>query len=139
MILRDIKTLDDIKKIPLTDKEELRRYQEMEPFPYGGVLGRDIDEVTTFRQTSGTTGKPVYVPETYESWQWRIEVVVPYPLYGRVSDPATESFFPSVTMSMWPSGRPITPPKNSDVSSCPEEPSTQREGSTRLSKSGPTG
>jgi phenylacetate-CoA ligase len=72
--LRDIKTPDDIKKIPLTDKEELRKYQEMEPFPYGGTLGRSIDEVTTFRQTSGTTGKPVYVPETYESWQWRIEV-----------------------------------------------------------------
>jgi phenylacetate-CoA ligase len=72
--LRDIKTPDDIKKIPLTDKEELRKYQEMEPFPYGGTLGRNIDEVTTFRQTSGTTGKPVYVPETYESWQWRIEV-----------------------------------------------------------------
>jgi phenylacetate-CoA ligase len=69
----DIKTFDDIKKIPLTDKEELRRYQDIDPYPYGGILGVDIQEVTTFRQTSGTTGKPVYVPETYESWQWRIE------------------------------------------------------------------
>ena len=32
-----------------------------------------IEEVSTFRQTSGTTGRPVYVPETYESWQWRVE------------------------------------------------------------------
>lgn len=76
--LKDIKpdeitSLDDLKKIPLTEKEEMRRYQEMEPFPYGGLLGRKIEEVTTFRQTSGTTGKPIYVPETYESWQWRIE------------------------------------------------------------------
>ena len=70
----DIATLDDIKKIPLTDKEELRKYQESEPFPYGGTLGIPIENVTTFRQTSGTTGKPVYVPESYESWQWRIEV-----------------------------------------------------------------
>jgi phenylacetate-CoA ligase len=70
----DLRTLDDIKKLPLTEKEEMRKYQEMEPFPYGGLLGRDISEVTTFRQTSGTTGKPIYVPETYESWQWRIEV-----------------------------------------------------------------
>jgi len=69
-----IKTFDDVKKIPPTDKEELRRYQEMDPFPYGGTLGVTIQDVTTFRQTSGTTGKPVYVPETYESWQWRIEV-----------------------------------------------------------------
>jgi phenylacetate-CoA ligase len=68
-----IRTFEDIKRIPLTDKEELRRYQEIEPYPYGGILGVDIQEVTTFRQTSGTTGKPVYVPETYESWQWRIE------------------------------------------------------------------
>jgi len=58
----------------MTDKEELRKYQEIDPFPYGGVLGIPIENVTTFRQTSGTTGKPVYVPESYESWQWRIEV-----------------------------------------------------------------
>ncbi len=70
----NITTLDDIKNIPMTDKEELRKYQEIAPFPYGGTLGTPIENVTTFRQTSGTTGKPVYVPESYESWQWRIEV-----------------------------------------------------------------
>jgi phenylacetate-CoA ligase len=70
----DIKTFEDIKKVPFTYKEELRRWQEdVEPFPYGGLLGVPIEEVCTFRQTSGTTGRPVYVPETYESWQWRIE------------------------------------------------------------------
>lgn len=70
----DIKTFDDVKKVPFTYKEELRRWQEnVEPFPYGGLLGIPIEQVCTFRQTSGTTGKPVYVPESYESWQWRIE------------------------------------------------------------------
>ena len=70
----DIKTFDDIKKVPFTYKEELRKWQEnVDPFPYGGLLGVPIDEVCTFRQTSGTTGRPVYVPESYESWQWRIE------------------------------------------------------------------
>jgi phenylacetate-CoA ligase len=70
----DIKTGEDIKKVPFTYKEELRKWQEnVEPFPYGGLLGVPIEDVCTFRQTSGTTGKPVYVPETYESWQWRIE------------------------------------------------------------------
>jgi phenylacetate-CoA ligase len=70
----DIKTFEDIKKVPFTYKEELRRWQEnVDPFPYGGLLGVPIEEVSTFRQTSGTTGRPVYVPETYESWQWRIE------------------------------------------------------------------
>ncbi len=70
----NIRTLDDVRKIPLTDKEDLRKHQEIPPYPYGGLLARDLEEVTTFRQTSGTTGKPVYVPETYESWQWRVEV-----------------------------------------------------------------
>lgn len=69
----DISTSDDLKKIPLTEKEEMRKYQEIDPFPYGGLLASNIEQVTTFRQTSGTTGKPIYVPETYESWQWRIE------------------------------------------------------------------
>ncbi|MDP2268225.1 MAG: AMP-binding protein, partial [Deltaproteobacteria bacterium] len=70
----DLITREDIKKVPFTYKEELRKWQEnVEPFPYGGLLGVPIEEVCTFRQTSGTTGKPVYVPETYESWQWRIE------------------------------------------------------------------
>ena len=70
----DLKTFDDIKKVPFTYKEELRKWQEdVEPFPYGGLLGVPIEEVATFRQTSGTTGRPVYVPESYESWQWRIE------------------------------------------------------------------
>lgn len=70
---QDILHLEDLRRIPLTEKEELRAFQEADPRPYGGILGVDIQEVTTFRQTSGTTGKPVYVPETYESWQWRVE------------------------------------------------------------------
>ena len=71
----DIKTMEDVRKIPFTYKDELRAQQEKEPknFPYGALLGVDITEVSAFRQTSGTTGKPVYVPESYESWQWRVE------------------------------------------------------------------
>jgi phenylacetate-CoA ligase len=38
------------------------------------MLAIEPDEVLTFRQTSGTTGTPVYVPESFESWQWRVEV-----------------------------------------------------------------
>ena len=70
----EIKTLDDIRKVPLTDKEELRRAQECgEPFLYGKTLAADLTELCTLRQTSGTTGRPVYVPDTYRSWQWRVE------------------------------------------------------------------
>jgi phenylacetate-CoA ligase len=71
----DIKTGQDVRRVPLLDKEDLRAAQEgKEPFLYGEVLGVDLKDVTDFRQTSGTTGRPVYVPESYESWQWRVEV-----------------------------------------------------------------
>ncbi len=71
----DIKGIADVRRLPLIDKEILRKAQEdKDPFPYGEILGVDLQSVTDFRQTSGTTGRPVYVPESYESWQWRVEV-----------------------------------------------------------------
>jgi phenylacetate-CoA ligase len=71
----DIKTKHDVRSLLLIDKEDLRTAQEEKgPTLFGEILGVDSQEVTTFRQTSGTTGRPVYVPESSESWQWRIEV-----------------------------------------------------------------
>ncbi len=71
----DIVTLDDVRKLPLIDKDDLRKSQdETKPFPFGTIAGVPDEAVSTFRQTSGTTGKPVYVPESMESWQWRVEV-----------------------------------------------------------------
>ncbi len=71
----DIKSLDDLKKLPLTEKEDLRLAQlNGSKTIYGDLIGVEPAEVTSFRQTSGTTGQPVYVPESYESWQWRVEV-----------------------------------------------------------------
>jgi phenylacetate-CoA ligase len=72
---REIRSLADLKHLPLTDKEDLRSAQEHKtPTIFGDILGVDPLEVTDFRQTSGTTGQPVYVPESYQSWQWRVEV-----------------------------------------------------------------
>ncbi|MCD4716201.1 MAG: AMP-binding protein [Desulfobacterales bacterium] len=71
----DIQTREDLRRLPLTDKEDLRLAQEGDGESlYGDLLGVDLTEVSDYRQTSGTTGKPVYVPESYESWQWRVEV-----------------------------------------------------------------
>jgi phenylacetate-CoA ligase len=71
----DINSLDAVRRLPLIDKEDLRKAQEGKaPFPYGEMLGVELKEITAYRQTSGTTGRPVYVPETFESWQWRVEV-----------------------------------------------------------------
>jgi len=71
----DIKTRQDLTKLPLTDKDDLRVAQEREePTIYGDMLGVVPKDITMFRQTSGTSGKPVYVSESAESWQWRVEV-----------------------------------------------------------------
>jgi phenylacetate-CoA ligase len=70
-----IQTMDDVRALPLVCKDDLRAAQDgKEPFLFGEMLAVNPEEVSTFRQTSGTTGKPVYVPESYESWQWRVEV-----------------------------------------------------------------
>jgi phenylacetate-CoA ligase len=74
IVPEDIKTKEDVRRLPLLDKEDLRAAQEGKtPSLYGEILGGAPENVTTFRQTSGTTGRPVYVPETCESWQWRVE------------------------------------------------------------------
>jgi phenylacetate-CoA ligase len=69
----DIKTLSDIRKIPKTDKGMLRDVQTRPPFPYGDMLAVPLSMVTEFRQTSGTTGTPVYQADTWQDWDWWAE------------------------------------------------------------------
>ena len=63
----DIRTLDDITKVPFTTKEDLRRCQEEDP-PYGKVLCTPVEEGVRAFQTSGTTGTPVKVLFTARDW-----------------------------------------------------------------------
>src|SRR4030042_2074205 len=57
----DIRSKEDLKNLPLTDKEDLRKAQAETGWNiYGKLLGVDLSEVSDFRQTSGTTGKQVY-------------------------------------------------------------------------------
>ena len=69
----DIKTFEDIRKVPKAEKDMLREIQQREPFPYGDMLAVPLEEVTEFRQTSGTTGQPVYQPDTWQDWEWQSE------------------------------------------------------------------
>ncbi len=69
----DIKTLDDIRKVPKVNKADLRAIQGKEPYPYGSILAVPLEQVTEYRQTSGTTGQPVYHPETWQDWEWSAE------------------------------------------------------------------
>lgn len=100
----DIGTFEDIAKVPITEKEELREAQEgKNPFPYGDLLAVPPEKLSVFHQTSGTTGKPVYFPDTYESWQWVVEVWC-YILYAAGFRPQDRVFLPfgyNVYIAFW--------------------------------------
>ena len=66
----DIKTLDDIRKVPMVTKEDFRTAQwNKEPFPYGEMLAVPIEEVTAYHQTAGTTGIPTRFGDTWLDWE----------------------------------------------------------------------
>lgn len=56
--INDIKTIEDIKKLPFTTKEELR-----DAYPLGLQAVPD-EQVVRIHSSSGTTGKPVIIPYT---------------------------------------------------------------------------
>jgi phenylacetate-CoA ligase len=66
----DIKTFEDIAKVPEVEKAMMRDIQRKDPFPYGDALCVPLEKVTEFHQTSGTTGQPVYQPDTWQDWEW---------------------------------------------------------------------
>jgi phenylacetate-CoA ligase len=69
----DIKTWDDVRKVPKVEKAMMREIQRKDPFPYGDMLCVPLEKVTEFHQTSGTTGQPVYQPDTWQDWEWWAE------------------------------------------------------------------
>ena len=61
----DIKTLDDVRKLPLTTKKDLR---DNAPF---GMMAAPLDNCNELHASSGTTGVPVtvcYTPNDIEVW-----------------------------------------------------------------------
>ncbi len=69
----DIRSFEDIHAVPKVEKSMMRDIQRKDPFPYGDALCVPLEEVTEFRQTSGTTGQPVYQPDTWQDWEWWAE------------------------------------------------------------------
>jgi len=100
----DIRTMEDVARVPVTEKDELRAAQEgKEPYLYGDLLAVPPERLSIFHQTSGTTGKPVYIPDTYESWQWVVEVWC-YILYAagfRAQDRVFIPFAYNVYIAFW--------------------------------------
>lgn len=99
----DIKSLEDVAKVPKVEKSMMRGIQGKEPFPYGEMLCVNLEEVTEFRQTSGTTGQPVYQADTWEDWEWWSECWA-YILYAqgyRRSDRVFIPFGYNVFVAFW--------------------------------------
>jgi phenylacetate-CoA ligase len=62
-----------------------------------------LDEVTIFRQTSGTTGQPVYQPDTWQDWEWWMECWA-YILWAQGYRPQDRVFIPfgyNIFVAFW--------------------------------------
>jgi phenylacetate-CoA ligase len=69
IVAENIQSLFDFQKLPFTYKSELVRAQEEAP-PFGTNATFSVDAYTRVHQTSGTTGTPLRVVDTPESWNW---------------------------------------------------------------------
>lgn len=99
----DIRSFDDIRRVPKIEKSMMQHIQRKEPFPYGDTLCVPLDEVTEFRQTSGTTGQPVYQPDTWQDWEWWSECWA-YLLWAQGYRPRDRVFLPfgyNVFVAFW--------------------------------------
>ena len=64
-----ISTMDDLSHLPITTKSELVQAQKDAP-PFGTNATFSEVVYSRFHQTSGTTGTPLRVLDTPESWDW---------------------------------------------------------------------
>jgi phenylacetate-CoA ligase len=69
IMTQGIQSFADFQKLPFTHKSELMRAQEESP-PFGTNATFPVDSYTRVHQTSGTTGAPLRVVDTPESWEW---------------------------------------------------------------------
>lgn len=65
----DVRSIDDLRRLPFTTKQELATDQIANP-PYGTNLTFPADRYTRIHQTSGTTGEPLRWLDTDETWKW---------------------------------------------------------------------
>src|SRR2546429_4412853 len=67
-----LQNIDDLSSFPYTAKQELVADQEFHPL-FGSNLTYPLNEYIRLHQTSGTTGRPLKVLDTQESWDWWAE------------------------------------------------------------------
>ena len=99
----DIKSFEDISRIPKVEKSMMQSIQRKDPFPYGDALCVPLEDVTEYRQTSGTTGQPVYQPDTWQDWEWWSECWA-YILWAQGYRPNDRVFIPfgyNIFVAFW--------------------------------------
>jgi phenylacetate-CoA ligase len=99
----EIRSFEDIRRVPKVEKAMLRDVQYRAPFPYGDVLCVDLEEVTEYHQTSGTTGQPVYQADSWTDWEWWNECWA-YALWSQGYRPSDRVFLPfgyNVFVAFW--------------------------------------
>ena len=64
-----LERLGDLSDLPFTTKHELVSDQEQHP-SFGSNLTYPLSEYVRFHQTSGTSGRPLKILDTQESWDW---------------------------------------------------------------------
>ncbi len=64
-----LRSIDDLARFPFTTKRELADDQELHPL-FGSNLTYPLSEYVRLHQTSGTTGRPMKILDTQESWDW---------------------------------------------------------------------
>ena len=79
----DLRSTDDLRRLPFTTKAELVADQNDHP-PYGDILTYPLESYCRMHQTSGTSsGRPLRWFDTPQSWDWLLECwQVSFPLMG---------------------------------------------------------
>jgi len=99
----DIRNFADIRLVPKVEKSMMREVQRKNPFPYGDALCVPLEDVTEFRQTSGTTGQPIYQADSWQDWEWWSECWA-YILWAQGYRPADRVFIPfgyNIFVAFW--------------------------------------
>lgn len=65
---QDIKSLDDLVKLPFTSKQDIVHAAEKSGYTCGELFCGDPKEILRWHRTSGTTGKPIKIADTMEDW-----------------------------------------------------------------------
>jgi phenylacetate-CoA ligase len=87
-----IKSLDDLRRIPFTTREEWMQGQIDNP-PYGPILAAPEEAAIRYHMTSGTTGRtPIRVLDSMKDWEWIAEMWC-YGFWGFGIRPSDTVFF----------------------------------------------